>query len=219
MSLVPSVPCSAEPSATLVRVLASFSLGIRPECPAPPEPVGRGLARAMALPPGSIVAVAGPSGCGKSTLLRAMAGRARRRGWRTIDPDALLARANARTPLFDLLEAGQSHAPRLLAQAGLAEPALWPRTPEELSEGQRARLAIALALDAAAGPEPALILLDEACATLDRPTALGVARTLRRAVRPGRSHARLALATPHDDLLAPLAPDLTLRPAAPGVLS
>lgn len=185
--------------------------------------------------PAQIALITGPSGAGKSTLLRLLEERLRERGLPThrLHP---CPRAGRRT-LIDLVPGtleGPDGALRRLASAGLADATLLARTPAQLSDGQRFRLALARAMAIATpgsrrfpstggadGPPPTL-LIDEFCATLDRLTARSVARTLRRWLdRSTRAHppgARVAIATSHDDLATALRPDLLVRVSMTGLV-
>lgn len=125
---------------------------------------------------------------------------------------------------------------RWLALAGLNEARLMLRRPGELSEGERARLRLAKVfakVEARVGtsasphvsqqnmrptsqrvdlpgdcPE-AVVLADEFTATLDRQTAAVVAHQLRKWSR--RLPVCVVVATTHDDLLEPLAPDVLIE--------
>ena len=96
---------------------------------------------------------------------------------------------------------------------GLGEVWTYLRKPEQLSEGQRWRLRLALSMHAAGRRrDGGLVVLacDEFAALLDRVTAAVIARTVRRVVdaTPGVC---AVLATSHDDLEKPLRPDAVLR--------
>jgi len=205
------VSCAGPASERLLRALAPFGLLVQ-AAPAPPEPAAPmpEIDRLLALPPGSIALLTGPSGCGKSTLLRATAASARSRGVRVVDPSAQLAHAADR-PIIDLFTQPVATTLRLFSAAGLGEAMLWARAPRELSEGQRARLGIALAMARAPARGDTLLVIDECCSTLDRVTARCVARTLRRWCT-GRRAVRVLCATAHDDLAPALEPDLELFP-------
>jgi heme ABC exporter ATP-binding subunit CcmA len=160
----------------------------------------------LAVPAGRLLAVLGPNGAGKSTLLRLLAGLSRpsagrlrvgdaggdRRaargrvgyvGHATLLYPALSARENLRfaARLHGLAD-GRARAARLLAEQDLE--AVADRPAASLSQGQSRRLAIARALV----HDPALLLLDEPFAGLDRAAAarlaerLGALRAARRAL-------------------------------------
>lgn len=154
---------------------------------------------------GRITLITGPSGAGKSTLLRALPEHLRSRNLHIITLDSIELRHGA---LVDLFHSSLDETLRLLAHCGLAEAALFARTPSQLSDGQRTRLRIALALDAArqSPDRHCVILADEFLHALDRPTARSVAITLRRAISM-TSNLSLIAATTHDDLTNALQPD------------
>ena len=147
--------------------------------------------------PGSLTGLLGPSGSGKSTLLRACVRLVEIDGGaitldgedvRTLDARVLRRRAGfvAQTPVMlpgsvaDNLRYGVEgladealHA--ALDDAGLSA-SFATRTAEELSGGERARVALARALTR----EPRLLLLDEPTSVLDHDVAEHVGATLRR---------------------------------------
>ncbi len=123
---------------------------------------------------GETVALVGPSGAGKSTLAHCIAGR---EPW---DAGHILLRArvqivpqepseslNPRMTIGECFEEACGHAdPAFLEQVAL--PAAWmPRKTRELSEGQRARVAIARSIAALNG---GLLILDESLSGLDPAT-------------------------------------------------
>ena len=169
--------------------------------------------RLLAMPPGSIALLTGPSGCGKSMLLRATASAMRARGGRVVDASALRARAVADRPIIDLFSISLLRSLRLLSAAGLGEAMLWARSAAELSDGQHARLGMALAMASVSKRRETLLLIDECCSTLDRVTARSVAQTLRRWCDQQRQRGtpvRVFCATAHDDLAESLSPDFLL---------
>jgi ABC-type ATPase with predicted acetyltransferase domain len=131
-------------------------------------------------------------------------------GRRVIEPDL------ARLPelaLVDLFDRPLGATLRLLARAGLADASLFALHPAQLSDGQRWRLAFALASDRAERPDAGLgatLILDEFASTLDRLSARCLAQALHRWVRAS-GRIRVVCATAHDDLLAWLAPTLLVR--------
>jgi ABC-type ATPase with predicted acetyltransferase domain len=163
-------------------------------------------------PPGAVTLVTGPSGAGKSSLLRALRDAAPRDvrwiDFERIDPPDV--------PLVDCFEGTSlSDALALLSRVGLCEAWTYLRTPSELSDGQRWRLKLALALrdgfreeasrGGAGAPRYTILCADEFGAVLDRVTAMVVARTLRNATRAPLS---ALVATSHEDLVNALQPEL-----------
>ena len=163
-------------------------------------------------PPGAITLVTGPSGGGKSSLLRALRSAASPEV-RWIDFDRIEPRAVPLVDCFDHIPLTDALA--LLSRVGLCEAWTYLRTPAELSDGQRWRLKLALALHVASREEASrggagsraqtVLCADEFGAILDRVTAMVVARTLRKSIRAPLS---ALVATSHDDLLGALQPDL-----------
>ncbi|MDH6578214.1 ATP-binding cassette domain-containing protein [Kitasatospora sp. MAP5-34] len=199
-------------------------------------PVGLGAARtrwSAVLPPGGATLVTGPNGSGKSTLLNLLAGR--------IDspsvllggsPLYLLSAATVATVLTlveaddwladstvaDNLRQAAPAAPDEALHAALAAAALTdleldaPTGPMggTLSQGQRRRLSIARAVLR----DPAVLLLDEPTAGLDRPTAVRLLSGVRAALP--RCALVIALPDQHHDLL-PFPVDATLQLGRPAV--
>ncbi|MFZ2873397.1 MAG: ATP-binding cassette domain-containing protein [Phycisphaerales bacterium] len=198
------VHVSRRPTARLCRALAAFGL-------APVLHTGRSLSAPGCtwlerMQPGHIALICGPSGAGKSTLVRAIAGHARVLRWRPL----VLQDPGANRPVIDLVRGPLAECIAILARAGLGEPALFARTPRELSEGERFRLRLALALhEAQSGPaaQP-LLLVDEFASALDRVTARTLCMCLRRWT--ARHQVRVVCATAHDDVAPWLAPDIHL---------
>lgn len=196
-----TISTSLEPSENLLKACAQLGVAValRPSAPNPRLALARRIARFSA----QVAFITGPSGSGKSRLLRAVE-RAAHRPIR-VDPAALphvaaidiAAFANPADPLA------------LLARVGLAEAPLLGRTPRELSDGQRWRLALAVAL-ARAGEDGASLIADEFTSLLDRVTARAVARALRRVLARNPA-ARFIGAGSHDDILPLLAPGLLVR--------
>jgi ABC-type ATPase with predicted acetyltransferase domain len=154
---------------------------------------------------GGIALITGPSGSGKSTLLRALRSLARGRRW--IDISAIRLPRRPVVECFPRLPPDQ--ALTLLSRVGLAEAQCCIRTPTALSDGQRWRLRLALALHHASWRGPAVLACDEFAALLDRVSACTMARLLRKttAAHPGLC---AVLATSHDDLAAALLPDIAI---------
>lgn len=94
-----------------------------------------------------------------------------------------------------------SNGARLLGKCGLSEAQLMLRYPQELSDGQRYRFAMARAIDT----ECNTLACDEFLATLDRVTAKVVACNIRSLVT--ERGLIMAVATTHEDLFDDLQPD------------
>jgi hypothetical protein len=151
---------------------------------------------ALDIRPGDVVYVTGPSGGGKSVLL------ARLR-------QAFLDSGTARVVDLAAVDLGRDRPVIELMHGplGLADAFLLLRTPRELSDGQRYRLRLALAIEELTTGEPSAVLVaDEFCSTLDRLCAQAVAYRVRRLAD---AHGITVLAaSAHDDLLEDLAPDV-----------
>ena len=159
----------------------------------------------LEIKPGMIVLATGPSGAGKSVLLREVARQVPEA--RRLDTPALSA---CEKPAVDVL-CGGSLASRLkmLSRCGLAEATALVTPAMFLSGGQRSRLALARVLhDAALADGAELVIADEFCSTLDRQTARGLCRRVRKLVT--RSSLALLVATPRPEIAAELQPDLVI---------
>ncbi|MEM6551723.1 MAG: ATP-binding cassette domain-containing protein [Planctomycetota bacterium] len=223
------------PSSRVLHAAAMFGLGIDRS-----QTVELIPETEIELSPHRLLFITGPSGSGKSTLLRRLGEAARERGLPVIDLDALPEPGDR--PLVDVLAAdaeeegddsldedfstppaGLERSLRLLSLAGLGDAFVMLRRPDELSDGQRARLRLALAMEAAeaavegsGGSPAALLVADEFGATLDRQTAKTLAASVRRFAE--RCPVVMAVATTHDDLLEALSPDVLLyKPLGEGL--
>jgi ABC-type ATPase with predicted acetyltransferase domain len=149
---------------------------------------------------GDVVCFTGASGSGKSSLMRAAAralANEQQQSVMNLDDLELGGRI-----LIDALDLPASEAMGILAACGLSEARLLLRTPSELSDGQRYRFRLALAMSR----KPDWIVADEFSATLDRVLAKVIAFNLRRLA--DREGIGFLLATTHEDILADLAPSL-----------
>lgn len=162
---------------------------------------------------GELLFLSGASGSGKSTLLRRLVRTAKRRGAVVIDLPKI--RLPGDRPTLDVFGTDEpiGDSLRRLARVGLAELWTWLRPPKQLSEGQRWRLRLAVALAEVArhrlADREVILVCDEFAAVLDRVSAWLMSGLLRRLTRSEGFAA--AVATSHDDLAGPLAPDVTVR--------
>lgn len=160
------------------------------------------------LAPGRITLITGPSGSGKTTLLRSVQSHLR---LPVVDlgsihlPDTRVIDCLDRLSVEDALE--------WLARFGLGEVWCYLSPASRLSDGERFRLRLAIAVrratDIAVRRGSAIVLADEFANSLDRITARIVARNLRRALSGSAIGA--VLATAHDDLEPALAPDSVIH--------
>ena len=173
----------------------------------------------LTIKPGQLIYITGPSGGGKTSLLSAVAAHAIRSGARVLHTAAMTC--DDHRPLLDVLCSSGKRWPlqcamRLLATVGLADAFVFLRTPGQLSDGQRYRFRLALALQqvlAGSSNQLHILIADEFAATLDRTTAKVIAANLRRWLGkpPASQRACVLVATTHDDLLEALQPDVVIE--------
>jgi len=183
-----------ELSPNVVEVANMFGLGAKRDRPV------EVLAKCeIEIEPGQVVYITGGSGAGKSLLL----GLLKEELDGAMDLGELeLAQQQ---PLVDCFEGmNLSDSLRWLSMAGLSDAFALLRSPEQLSDGQRYRFRLALAM----AQQPPVICIDEFCAMLDRITAGVVAHNVRKFA--DRFGTTFVVATSHDDLLEDLAPDVVV---------
>lgn len=221
-------------NATLIRRLFALPRRAHPRAYPIPAPI----VRSATPDPGEIALYTGPSGGGKSRLLAAVrATHADDRAILWIEPNQIpltvdgenvcvIERMCQEIGLRDGAPAPIELVLELLSRVGLAEAWTYLQTPDTLSDGQRWRLILALAIARASrvsnqtqSTVTAMIAMDEFAALLDRITARIVARALRRLIDgPGARNGDAAslprvgaiVATSHDDLLVALDPEIVV---------
>ncbi len=221
-------------SARAARACAVFGV----EYPPPPPPgwcasTCFSLAQAIdsQVTDGQIALISGPSGCGKSTLLRSIASLSKQAGGLHVDSTRIesldkMHRSDIDAPLVDLFTLELDDAIRLLTRLGLGEPRLLASPLRALSEGQRHRAMVAMALARSAERRrrsPVTLTIDEFGSVLDRLGAGLLARAIRRVIQPSndghkpRARPRLIVATAHEDLRSSLRPDVHIRLSLAGL--
>ena len=122
------------------------------------------------------------------------------------------ARLVSTRSIVDLIAPGErlETALQILTVCGLGEPRLWLRSGQDLSDGERFRAGLARAIGRSmSDPRRPPIFCDEFTASLQRRSAKAIAFNLRKlASRMGLS---FVLATAHEDIIADLQPDQTIR--------
>lgn len=156
--------------------------------------------------PGDIVYITGPSGAGKSVLLRELQ--------KQFPPEDIINLANIKLPddktvidcLFsdELLSADVCLLTglQILSTAGLNDCFCILNQPVNLSEGEKYRFRLAMALAA----EKKFVFADEFCSELDRITAASVSYKIREFA--DKTGTTFIIASSHEDILLDLAPDV-----------
>ncbi len=148
---------------------------------------------------GNLVLFTGESGAGKSSLMRAAVNQLSESTAKIINLDDLQL---SNQLLIDSLPTDLIESLAILSDCGLGEAQLMLRTPSELSDGQRYRFRLALALS----QKGDWIIADEFTATLDRTLAKVIAFNIRKLCN--RNNLGFMLATTHSDVVEDLAPDV-----------
>lgn len=150
---------------------------------------------------GDIVFITGPSGAGKSVLLREFE--------RELPADERInlsdIELSADRTLVDCIEGDFLTAINLLSTAGLNDVFCVLNQPANLSDGQKYRYRLAMAL--AAGKK--YIFADEFCTNLDSITACVISCNIRRYAN--RQGVTFILASVRQDMLAELCPDVIVE--------
>jgi ABC-type ATPase with predicted acetyltransferase domain len=153
---------------------------------------------------GDVIYITGQSGSGKSLLLRELAKQMRNKKGLNV-ADVELIQWDEDKPLIDQVGETMAEAIRILSIAGINDAYLLVRTPKQLSDGQKYRLALAKLVESGAN----VWVADEFGAKLDRITAKVVAFSMQKVAR--QVGATLIVATTHIDLGEELGATLTVE--------
>ena len=147
---------------------------------------------------GDVVYITGPSGAGKSVLLKELE--------KAVPASERVNLARIKLPtgkaLIDCIDADFLTSLRMLSIAGLNGVFCVLNQPANLSEGQKYRFRLAMAM----AVKRKFIFADEFCSELDRITALVISYNIHKFAK--RTATTFILASSHDDLLLDLAPDV-----------
>lgn len=149
---------------------------------------------------GDIVYLSGPSGAGKSVLLRELE--------KSVPASDRINLDNIKLPsdktLIDCIDAGLLDSLKILSLAGLNDCFCILNQPRNLSDGQKYRFRMAMALAA----KKKFIFADEFCSELDRITAAVISYNIHKFAK--RTSTIFILASSHDDILLDLSPDVLI---------
>jgi len=162
---------------------------------------------------GDIVFITGPSGAGKSVLLNELGKSVPAHDMVSLDqieladssgaPGAAKAGPAGKT-LIDYVDGDLVTSLRILSTAGLGDVFCILSQPANLSDGQKYRFRLAMAL--ATGKK--FIFADEFCSNLDRITAAVISYNVHKFAK--RNGVTFILASSHQDILVDLAPDVLI---------
>jgi hypothetical protein len=149
---------------------------------------------------GDIVYITGPSGSGKTILLNELAESVPASERVCLGEIELTAGKT----LIDCIDGNLYTSLSLLSTAGLSDVFCMLSQPTELSDGQKYRFRLAVAL--ATGKK--FIFADEFCSNLDRISAATISYNVHKFAK--RNGVTFVLASSHDDILLDLAPDVLI---------
>lgn len=146
---------------------------------------------------GDIVYITGPSGAGKSVLLRELE--------KSIPAPDRVNLSQIKLPrdktVVDSIDGDLVSGLRMLSIAGLSDCFCILNQPANLSDGQKYRFRLAMALAA----KKKFVFADEFCSDLDRTTAAVISYNIHKFAK--RTGTTFILASSHDDVLLDLSPD------------
>jgi len=147
---------------------------------------------------GDIVYLTGPSGAGKSVLLKELE--------KSVPASDRVNLARIKLPsdktLIDCIDGDLLGSLKMLSIAGLNDCFCILNQPRNLSDGQKYRFRLAMALAA----KKKFIFADEFCSELDRITAAVISYNVHKFAK--RTGTIFILASSHDDILLDLSPDV-----------
>ena len=149
---------------------------------------------------GDIVYITGPSGAGKSVLLRELAGAMATRERVILDEIELGADGS----VVDCVEGDFLASLRILSTAGLNDVHCLLNRPANLSEGQKWRFRLAVAMSTGRK----FVFADEFCSNLDRITAAVISYNVHKFAK--KTGVGFVLASSHRDILCDLQPDVLI---------
>ena len=147
---------------------------------------------------GDIVYITGPSGAGKTVLLKELE--------KAVPAQQRLDLAQIRLPrdktLIDCIDADVVMGLRLLSVAGLSDCLCILNQPANLSDGQKYRFRLAMAIAA----KKKFVFADEFCSNLDRISAAAISYNVHKFAK--KTGTTFVLASSHNDIVLDLAPDV-----------
>jgi ABC-type ATPase with predicted acetyltransferase domain len=147
--------------------------------------------------PGDVVYITGASGAGKSVVLRELES--------AVPPEQRINLDQIKIPegasVIDCIDAPTIASLKILSLAGLAETYCILNSPANLSEGEKYRFRLALALSV----KKQFIFADEFCCNLDRISASVISWRIREYAK--KTGTTFVLAAAHEDILMDLQPD------------
>jgi ABC-type ATPase with predicted acetyltransferase domain len=149
---------------------------------------------------GDIVYITGPSGAGKSVVLNELAKSVPAQDMVSLDQ----IEVPAEKTLIDYVDGDFVTSLRILSTAGLGDVFCILSRPANLSDGQKYRFRLAMAL--ATGKK--FVFADEFCSNLDRITAAVISYNVHKFAK--RNGVTFILASSHKDILLDLAPDVVI---------
>ena len=150
---------------------------------------------------GDIIYITGPSGAGKTILLKELE--------KSIPSPKRVNLSKIKLPrdrsLVDCINADLITSLQILGIAGLSDCFCILNQPANLSDGQKYRFRLAMALAA----KKKFVFADEFCAALDRITAASIAYNIHKFAK--KTGTIFILASSHNDLLVDLSPDVLIE--------